>query len=134
MPTSLGWYIPYRVIETSGSGEQTAADIDYHAAELLRLFTEAQENAPGQRVYVVHDTTQIESYPLVYLMLPRAVPVLRCQNRGPLYLITQSRTVQSIVALASHIMDFQLRVFATHEAALEALEVTLAKEDLRLRR
>jgi len=131
MSFSIEWYIPNRVIEVKGMGNLVAADFDQYSADLVRLLQEAEKNAPGQLVYNLHDVSGVESYPPVYLMVTRALPVLRFKNRGPLFLITQSRKVQSIISLTSHIMDFPIRVFATREEAIAALEITLAKEDVR---
>jgi hypothetical protein len=133
MNYSIKWYIPNRVIEVKGSGNLVAADFERYSADIVWMLQEAEKNAPGQLVYNLHDAANVESYPPSYLMVTRALPVLRLKNRGPLFLITQSRKVQSIISLTSHIMDFPIRVFATREEAIAALEITLEKEILRTR-
>lgn len=134
MSFSIAWYIPNRVIEVKASGNLVAADFDQYSADLVRLLHEAEKNAPGQLVYNLHDTSNVESYPPIYLMVTRALPVLRFKNRGPFFLITQSRKVQSIISLTSHVMDFPIRVFETREEAIAALDIALAKDDARIGR
>jgi len=133
MTISIEWYMPNRVIEICVMGNVLAKDLDQYSAAVARLLAAAQQNAPGQMVYNLHDATRTESYPPVYLMVKRALPVLRFKNRGPLFLITQSRKVKSIFSLTSHTMDFPVQVFDTREEAIAALEITLAKEDIRAR-
>lgn len=132
MSFSIAWYITNRVIEVKASGNLVAADFDQYSADLVQMLQEAEKNAPDQLVYNLHDASDVESYPPIYLMVRRALPVLRFKNRGPFFLITQSRKVQSIISLTSHVMDFPIRVFETHEEAIAALDIALEKENVRV--
>ncbi len=129
MPLDIDWHIPYRVIRVHATGIVKTEDFDHFAEVSVRLLSEAQTHAPGTLVYNIFDSLEVDIYPPVYLMLGRALPVLRFKNRGPLFLITQNRATSTLFELTAHVTNFSLRVFKTHEEALEVLELALAKDN-----
>lgn len=127
----LEWYIPNRVFETRGVETQSEMDLDQYRDDLLRILREAEENAPDRLIHNLHDMSAVDTYPPIYTMITRALPVLRFKNRGTVFFVTQSRKVLSVWSLVAHVMDFPYQVFETRKEAIAALEITLAKEDAR---
>lgn len=131
MPLEAEWYIPYRVIDERVWGTLTIEETQQHSDLMVEMLKEAEIHSPGKQVYLLFDDTEAESMPPAYLLLKQALPVIRCKNRGPMFHITHSTTIRSIVELAAHVMRFKMRSFATREEALDALQKVLVEDDLR---
>ena len=130
MPITVGWHIENRVIEMQAEGQVLVADVVAWIDEQSKLLAQAQDKTPETLVYTLHDATDAESYPPIYLMVKRALPVLRFKNRGPIFLVTQAPKIRSVFALTSHVMDFPVHVFSTRDDALNAIQIAIAKEDM----
>lgn len=126
------WLIPLRVIHVKVSGVVTPAELDIHTETIAKLLSEAQAHDPKRMIHLLMDAGEVESFPMFYLMVPTAMPVLRFQNRGTMFFVTSSQKLKSIINLSAHIMRFSHRTFSTREEALEALEVAIARDDLKI--
>lgn len=129
MPFYIDWLIPHRAINVLATGSIRSEDFDIYSDTLVRLLTEAQTHAPNLKVYNLFDSTTVKTYPPMYLMFKRALPVLRFQNRGPMYLITPNRATRSFFELTAHISSFSLQAFDNRQEALAALENALIREE-----
>lgn len=129
MPFHIDWLIPYRAINVLASGNIQSEDFDLYSETLVRLLTEAKTHAPGLKVYNIFDSMTVKTYPPMYLMFNRALPVLRFRNRGPMYLITPNRTTRSFFELTAHITSFALQTFDNRQEALAALDNALIREE-----
>ncbi len=129
MPFHIDWLIPYRAINVLASGSIKPEDFDFYSETLVRLLTEAQTHTPNLKVYNIFDSMTVKTYPPMYLMFKRALPVLRFRNRGPMYLITPNRTTRSFFELTAHIASFPLQAFDNRQEALAALENALIGEE-----
>jgi hypothetical protein len=130
MPLQIQWYIPYKVIDERIWGKVTIEEMQEHTDTLLDMLTKAQNFASGQQLYHLFDDTEVESMPPAYLMITQALPVLKFQNRGPMFHITHKRPISNIIEIAAHVMGFQRRTFQTREQAIAALEAVILKENL----
>jgi hypothetical protein len=130
MPVKIDWYVSYRVIDVRLSGEVTQAEIRYMASRFVELLTEVQVHEPRRKPYLLCETLEAISVPPLYLMLKEAMPVLRFKNRGPMFHVTQSRSMRSMIQLTAHITQFQLFSFETRAEALRVLDAALLKEQL----
>jgi hypothetical protein len=130
MPLNVDWYLPYRVIDVRLSGEVTQAEMSRMASEFVRMLTEVQLHAPSSKPYLLCDTLEAVSVPPLYLMLKDALPVLRFKNRGPMFHVTNNRSMRSMIQLTAHITQFQLFSFETRAEALRVLDAALLKEQL----
>ncbi len=126
------WLVPYRVMESTLSGPVTMADMDRHTEAAVQFLTEAQTHAPGQMVYNLFNTLEADRAIPAYLMLTKALPVLRFKNRGPLYHVTKSAQQRNVGDLTAHLMSFAIRTFEDYDEALEAIDNALAHEDFHL--
>lgn len=132
MPYHGEWLVPLRVIGARAWGVMTMDDVDKHTALCVRLLTEAQAHASDNLVYYLFNVLEVESMPPIYLTVSRSLPLLQFKNRGPMFYVTRSQTFRSLMNLTAHVMDFQLRVFNDQASALQAIEVTMLKDDMRL--
>lgn len=130
MPYRAEWHIPYRVINARVWGHVTAEDLKEHTNRRSAMLAEAGLHAPDKRVHLLYDALDAHSHPATYFDISQAMPILRSKNRGPMYLITTSDEIKSILELTAYVLDYQLLVFSTKEAALQVIEMALIKEDL----
>jgi hypothetical protein len=130
MPVVVDWYVPYRVIDVRLSGEISHAEMRELASRFVHMLTEVQLHTPGKKPYLLYDTLEATSIPPLYLMLKDALPVLRFKNRGPMFHVTNNRSMRSMIQLTAHITQFQLFSFETRAEALRVLEGVLLKEQL----
>ncbi len=131
MACEMEWHLPYCILKSRISGRCTDEDTITFTSDAVKFLTEAQTKAPDQTVYNVLDTLEAESFPPIYLMLPRALPTMRFKNRGPLYLVTSKQSIRHIFELTAHIMAFPIRAFSTWDEAIEAAEMAATKDMLR---
>lgn len=125
-----GWYIPCRVAEVRFWGPVTNEDLDIHTELCVKLLTEAQTHAPERRIHLLLDATEVTSLPPLYLMLPRALPVLRFKNRDMMFVITQKSTFRSIMEITAHVLNFSVSTFDSRPEAIQALEALMLKDEL----
>ena len=130
MPYHADWYIPLRVAEAHFWGKVDAHDMDEHTERCVELLTEAQIHVPDRLIHLIIDASEVEVMPPTYLMIARAMPVLRFKNRDMMFLITPKSTTRSILELTAHVMNFRMRVFSTRDEAIEALEAYMLKDEL----
>ncbi|MBZ0280409.1 MAG: hypothetical protein K8L97_06685 [Anaerolineae bacterium] len=131
MPVVIEWYRPYQVIDARLRGLVTMEDIQQQADVFVSMLSEGEVHASGKRLYLLYDTSEAESMPPVYMMLKIALPILRFKNRGPMFHITRSSTIRSIIELTAHITRFPLQTFATREETIRALEAKILEDGLR---
>ncbi len=129
MPFEIRWHVPYRVIEIHAKEYLNKEDMLAIAQHLVKMLTEAETHAPDHLVYLLYDSGDAKTMPPLYMMLKQALPVLRFKNRGPLFHVTRSKSIRSIMEITAHVANFQLRSFMTREEALHMLEAALLKDD-----
>lgn len=132
MPFHIDWHIQHRVIYAHATGHMKDEDFDYYSATVAQLLTEAQTHAPHVKQYIVLDTLEALNYPPTYLMIKRALPILRFKNRGPMFLVTQSRLIRGLVELTAHVSNFPLRVFNDRDEAIRAVEVAVQQDEIHI--
>jgi hypothetical protein len=128
MPLQIQWYIPYKVIDEQIWGKVTIEEIQQQIDLWVDMLNKAQVHAPEKKVYLLFDDTNVEKMPPAYLMIPQALPVLKFQNRGPMFHITHKRPISNIIEIAAHVMGFEIRTFTVREEAIRELEITLMRE------
>src|SRR5690606_2310646 len=97
MPYDGGWYIPCRVAEARFWGNIVSDDLDAHNALCIKVLTEAQEKAPGRLIHMLLDLSEVKTMPPLYLMISRAMPVIRFRNRDTMFLVTRNNVFRSIL-------------------------------------
>jgi hypothetical protein len=130
MSIEIGWYLPYRVIDARLYEEVTPAEVRELASHFVEMLTQNQLQTPHKKLYLLCDTVDAISVPPLYLMLKDALPVMRFKNRGPLFHVTQNRSIRSIMQLTAHITHIPVFSFETRDEAVRVLAATLIKEDL----
>lgn len=130
MPLQIDWYVHYRVIDAQMIGVVTLDDVEVMSQRFVELLADAQANVPGRILYLLYDTTGVESMPPLYRMMKQALPVLKFNNRGPMFHATRNQTIRNIIDLAANITRFQALAFATREEAIRAIESRLALDNL----
>ncbi len=110
----------------------TNADFDDFQRCSVDMLSEALGVAPIRKVFNVYDISAVDYHPPMYLMLGKALPVLRFKNRGALFVVTKKGTHRSMFELTAHVMNFGLRFYDDFDAAICAAEDAVAREDLQL--
>jgi hypothetical protein len=128
MSFTVDWHIPYRVVTVDVSGRLSNQDIKLYSDTVAQMLKDAESHLPGQPVYNVLDSTQLEIFPPLYHMIYYAIPVLRCKNLGPLYHVTQKHENRNLMQLTAHVMGFKIRTFALREEAVREVELAVTGE------
>lgn len=131
MPHHGEWLIPLRVVQVRMWGVVTETELEGYSELGVQFLSEARAHDPKRLVYLLLDVTEVESFPLPYLMIPRALPVLRFRNRGPVFFVTRNQSLKNILHLTAHIMRFSHRTFSTREEAIQAIKTTLGRDELK---
>lgn len=132
MPHHGEWLIPLRVVYVRMWGVVTASELNEYSNLGVKFLREAQAHHPQRLVYLLLDNSEVESLPLTYLMISQALPVLRFQNRGPVFVVTANQMFKTMVRLTALVMHFPLHIFSDKGEALRAIEATMLKDDLKI--
>lgn len=131
MAITIDWHIPHRVILQRLWGDATAADMDVHFSECMRLLQEAYAVAPNNKVHLLLDAVEAESLVPLYREVERGSRLIQQKNRGILFLATRNRAVRAVIEITARLggQHFPLHVFQDMPHAIEALNRLLEKED-----
>jgi hypothetical protein len=127
----VDWHIPYRVIKARLVDEIPVPELDVVTEAIAAKLQEGLEKSPGQPIHFLCDLLEVTSFPPLYKMLHRTMPVTRFRNRGVMILVTNSRRLRSIFEITAHVFrkgDFKIWVVQSYHEALQTLDDILARE------
>ncbi len=130
MPFQVKWHIPNRIIIARAHDPLVPADFDSLQCGVVGLLGQAEANAPDKPVTLVYDATHVTYHPPLYLMLGKALPVLRFKNRGAVYAVSSGGRFHNLFRLTAHVMNLDIRVFEDVAEALRAAEDVSAWQGL----
>ncbi len=130
MPFHIVWHTRPVIMVSHATDPLMNEDFDDLQAYSMAMLQDAYDENPQRLVRHVYDVSQLDYHPPLYLMLGKALPVLRFKNRGDLYVATRVAKHRSLLQLTAHVMNFGLRFYDSYTDALRAAEADVAREGL----